>query len=82
MNDFRYRPLRITVIVIVTLLGIGAIITAAVERDWWEMILVTLLTLYNLAVGYLEAARDFWRDRARALDRDLVWHQRNYRPRP
>ena len=75
MNDFRYHPLRITVIV--TFLGIGAIITAAVERDWWEMILVTLLTLYNLAVGYLEAARDFWRDRARTAESDLIRANRN-----
>lgn len=68
MNDFRYRPLRITVIV--TLLGLGAIVTAAVERDWWEMTLFAVLSLYNLAVGYLEAARDFWRDRARAAERE------------
>lgn len=67
MNDFRYHPLRITAIV--TLLGIGAIVTAALERAWWELTLIAVLTLYNLAAGYLEAARDYWRDRARTAER-------------
>ena len=78
MNDFRYHPLRTTVIV--TLLGVGAIVTAAVERAWREMTLCAVLVVWNLACGYLEAARDYWSDRARALDFDLVWHPRDTRP--
>lgn len=75
MNDFRYHPLRITAIV--TLLGIGAIITAALERAWWELTLIAVLTLYNLAAGYLEAARDYWRDRALTVELQQRLHHRD-----
>ena len=70
MNDFHYAPTRLTTGI--TLVGVLAIAFALIDRDWLEGAFIAALVLSEIGWSSSDAEADFWRDRARTAESDLI----------